>query len=155
MRACCLDPRAALATLALLLFGGPAARPLAVLVALAAIAVLAMLVRSLASRASRYMIARFLPGAKSTVIYMVLGTSAEKLVPQLGSWLGGAPGGLPGPILESFWDAFGVNLEPPGTSEIVLPSRREHVSHQNRVLRADFALGGAPGPILEAFWRIF
>ena len=92
---------------------------------------------------------------KSTVIYVCLGTFCEKLFPQLGSWLGGAPGGLPGPILEPFWDAFGANLEPPGTSEIVLPSRREHVSHQNRVLRADFALGGAPGPILEAFWRIF
>ena len=92
---------------------------------------------------------------QSAVIYGVLATFGVKLLLQLGSWLGGAPGGLPGPILGPFWDAFGANLEPPGTSEIVLPSRREHVSHQNRVLRADFALGGAPGPILEAFWRIF
>ena len=101
------------------------------------------------------MIARFFADPKSTVIYVLLGTFGVKQPLQLGSWLGGAPGGLPGPILEPFWDAFGAHLESPGTSEIVLPSRREHVFHQNRVLRADSALGGAPGPILEAFWRIF
>ena len=84
MRACCLDPRAALATLALLLFGGPAARPLAVLAALAALAVLAMLVSSFAFRASRSMITRFLGdpsgGQKSRTVALFAKKNIKKSI---------------------------------------------------------------------------
>ena len=45
---------------------------------------------------------------KNTVCFCVLGTLGVKLLLQLGSWLGGAPGGLPGAILESFWALLGV-----------------------------------------------
>ena len=59
------------------------------------------------------MIARFFSGAKKHGIYSVLATFGENKVSKLGSWLGWAPGGLPGAILEAsgalldrFWEAF-------------------------------------------------
>ena len=59
------------------------------------------------------MIARFFGGAKKHGIYSVLATFGENKVSKLGSWLGWAPGGLPGAILEAsgalldrFWEAF-------------------------------------------------
>ena len=68
------------------------------------------------------MIARFIFRAKKLGIYSVLGTFGEKRVLRLSSWLGWAPGGLPGAILEAsgalrdrfwevFWMIFGCFLE--------------------------------------------
>ena len=47
------------------------------------------------------MIARFIFGAKKHGIYSVLATFGENKVSELSSWLGWAPGGLPGAILEA------------------------------------------------------
>ena len=59
------------------------------------------------------MIARFIFEPKKHGIYSVLATFGENKVSKLGSWLGWAPGGLPGVILEDsgalrdrFWVAF-------------------------------------------------
>ena len=51
-------------------------------------------------------------GAKKHGIYSVLATFGEKRVLRLSSWLGWAPGGLPGAILEPFWRPGGTPEEP-------------------------------------------
>ena len=65
------------------------------------------------------MIARFFLGAKKHGIYSVLATFGEKRVLRFGSWLGWAPGGLPGAILEAsgalrdrFWALWGSPIGP-------------------------------------------
>ena len=73
----------------------------------------------------------------------------ENKVAKLGSRLGRGPGGLPGAILESFWIDFEAFLEPPGSSKIVLPSRRELVFSKIRSPSSGSFPGGLRAPILE------
>ena len=103
MHACCVDARAALAALALL-------RLLVLALLLLSLLLLSLLLRRLQclglSRLSRFpfhdsQVYFFEP--KSIVFIVFFCTFGNQLLLQLGSWLGWAPGGLPGVILEQFW----------------------------------------------------
>ena len=128
----------------MLLFGGPAARPLAVLVALAAIAVLAMLVRSLASRASRYMIARFFADPESTVIYVLLGTFSVKLL--LGWFWGVGKSTVIYVCLGTFCENYSPSWAP-GSVGLPEASRERPAGSQE-------ASGALRDRFWEAFWLI-
>ena len=73
----------------------------------------------------------------------------ENKVSKLGSRLGRGHGRLPGAIVEPFWVACGAILEPPGSSKIVLPSRRELVFSKIRSLSSGSFPGRLRGAILE------
>ena len=82
-------------------------------------------------------------------MFRVRALFGENEVSKLGSQLGRGPGGLPGAILEPFWIDFGAILETPGSSKIVLPSRRELVFSKIRSPSSGSFPGGLRGTILE------